>query len=356
MLKYCPVKSLAFVALVGVLSQAACSQSGVVSDSRIIQDTLAPPAARLTPVLNEAYPPALHALLDKAKKSVRMVHLYINADSAGDEIVKRLGNAAQRGVKIHVLLEDTVDNNLKRVPELKALGMEAKLDAANRTTHAKLVVVDGERALLGSTNISYSSMYRNNEANLLVEDPALAGFFQLYAETLWKDPYPSTKLPHVSTAAGRTLADAEYPALATEMIKGAQKRIMLIVYGMKFNYSYLDSDIFALAKLMGEAVKRGVSVRVILEQADYDTSINGVNQEAAKELKKHNVTVRYDPISQISHAKVLLVDDEVIVGSNNWGHGGFALYHEVGVRTRDAAVVKTMASYLEGIWSKSTAP
>jgi len=349
-------KTLNIVLLLCVLSTISCSQNGTVTDSRIIQDMVAPPAAKLTPVLNTKYPPAVHALLDKAKKSVRMVHLYINADTAGDEIVKRLGQAAKRGVKVHVLLEDTVDNNLKRVPELKALGMEAKVDAAKRTTHAKLVVVDGDRALLGSTNISYSSMYKNNEANLLVEDAALAGFFQRYAETLWKDPYPSTSLTPVTTSAGKTLADGEYPAHAKEMIKAAKKRITLIVYGMKVNYSYPDSDIFALIKLMGDAVKRGVTVRVILEQADYNTSINAVNVEAAKELKKHNITVRMDPLSQISHAKVLLADDEVIVGSNNWGHGGFALYHEVGIRTTNAAVVKEMAAYLEGIWTKSTSP
>ena len=349
-------KAFVILLLTCVLLTLSCSQNGTVTDSRIIQDTAAAPAAKLTPVLNQEYPAAVHALLDGAKKSVRLVHLYINGDSAGDEIVKRLGQAAKRGVKIHVLLEDTVDNNLKRVPELKALGIEAKLDAAKRTTHAKLVVVDGQRALLGSTNFSYSSMYKNNEANLLVEDASLAGFFQRYAEALWKDPYASTTLPPVTTTAGRTLADGEYPALATEMIKGAKKRIMLIVYGMKVNYSYPDSDIFALIKLMGEAVKRGVSVRVILEQADYTTSINGVNVEAAKELKKHGITVRMDPLSQISHAKVLLADDEVIVGSNNWGHGGFALYHEVGIRTREATVVKKLVSYLEGIWSKSTAP
>ena len=351
----CPAKASGFLLLLCVLCLAACSQNGTVTDSRIIQDTAAPPTASLTPVLNDEYPSAVHALLDKAQKSVRMVHLYINADTAGDEIVKRLAAAAKRGIAIHVLLEDTVDNNLKRVPELKALGIEAKLDAANRTTHAKLVVVDGQRALLGSTNISYSSMYKNNEANLLVTDAVLAGFFQSYAEALWKDPYASTKLTPVSTSAGKTLADAEYPGHATEMIKGAKKRIMLIVYGMKVNYSYPDSDIFALIKLMGEAVKRGVTVRVILEQADYTTSINSVNVEAAKELKKYGITVRMDPLSQISHAKVLVADDEVIVCSNNWGHGGFALYHEVGLRTRDASVVKKMASYYDGIWSKSTA-
>lgn len=345
-------KALAFIAVVGVL--AACSQNGgKVADSRVVQDTAAPTAG-LTPVLNDAYPKAVHALLDGAKTQIRMVHLYINGDSAGDEIVKRLAAASKRGVKIHVLLEDTVDNNAKRVTELKALGIEAKLDTANRKTHAKLVVVDGDRALLGSTNISYMSMHKNNEANLLVQDPALAAFFQRYAEALWKDPYPSATLTPVSTAAGKTLSDAQYPGNAKEMLKGAKKRAVLIVYGLKVNYSYPDSDIFALIKLLADAVKRGVSVRVILEQADYNTSINSVNVEAAKELAKHSIPVRKDPLSQISHAKVLLVDDEVIVCSNNWGHGGFALYHEVGVRTKDAAVVKAMAAYLDGIWNKSS--
>ena len=334
---------------------AGCSQSSTMADSRVGPDSAPPAATELTTVLNTEYPPALFSLLDKAQKSVRMVHLYINGDSAGDDVVTHLSAAAKRGVAINVLLEDTVTNNSNRVSQLKAMGIEAKLDG-NRKTHAKLVVVDGKRALLGSTNISYSSMYRNNEANLLVQHAGLAGFFQRYAEALWQDPYASTSLTPQSTSRNRTLADGEYPALAEAMIKGAQKRIMLVVYGMNINHNYPDSDIFKLLGHMGDAVKRGVPVRVILEQADYNTSINAVNVAAARDLKTYGVKVRMDPLAQITHAKVTIVDDQAIVGSNNWGHGGFALYHEVGMRTTDPAVVKKLASYYEGIWNKGTAP
>jgi phosphatidylserine/phosphatidylglycerophosphate/cardiolipin synthase-like enzyme len=105
---------------------------------------------------------------------------------------------------------------------------------------------------------------------------------------------------------------------------------------------------------LAQAVERGVSVRVILEQADYDASVNDLNKDAAKKLKAAGIDVRADALGQITHAKVLIVDDEAIVGSNNWGYGGFTLYHEVGVRTKADNVVQQLISYLDGIWEAAS--
>ena len=56
----------------------------------------------------------------------------------------------------------------------------------------------------------------------------------------------------------------------------------------------------------------------------------------------------------ITHAKVLRVDDAVIVGSNNWGYGGFHTYHEVGMQTREASVVRELGDYFDALWLTAT--
>ena len=344
------------VALALACAWVGCSGSSVTGDSSSLARDAAPRldagASSTTTVLNDQYPPALAKLLDGAQHTIRLVHYYINEDSTGRDVIKRLEQAVKRGVKVYVMLESSVDKNPPKVAELKGLGIEAKLDSSGKTTHAKLVVVDGVRALLGSTNFSYSSHIKNNEANLLVRDAKIAGFFEQYAKQLWQDPFPTPSVAAVTSGTEQTLKDGLYPGHARQLIDGAKQRVMLLVYGLKVDSKYPDSDVYDLIKRMGKAVQRGVKVRVILEQADYTTGVNDVNKAAAKELAKYNIEVRRDPLSQISHAKVLIADDSAIVGSNNWGYGGFTLYHEVGVRTADAVVVKQLASYYEGIWGK----
>lgn len=334
----------------------ACSEEGPAIDAGKAVDIGSPkPDAgkgKISTVLNSAYTAALYDLLDKAQSAVRVVHFYINKDTAGDEVVQRLGQVAKRGVPVYVLLEDSVTNNKLRVTELSALGIQAKVDTSKVYTHAKLVVVDGVRALLGSTNLSYSSVARNNEANLLVEEPGMAGFFAKFAETLWQDPGTRPAMTPVKTGLGQTLADGGYVDHVKELVQAASKEIMLVTYGMNADPKYPNGDVHTLIKELGKARARGLSVRVILEQANYTASVNALNQEAAKVLAQQGIEVRRDSLSQITHAKVFIADDEVILGSNNWGHGGFNLYHEVGIRTRHATVVKELKQYLEGIWKQ----
>lgn len=308
----------------------------------------------LTAVVNRQYLPLVNQLLDGATRSISLVHLMLNDDSAGDALVERLKAAAGRGVAVSVLLEDSVESNPSRVASLVAAGVKARLDSPARYTHAKLVVVDGEQALLGSTNGSWSSLQRNNEANVLAADPRLGGWFERYAQAVFAAPEQAPGLVPIATPLGRTLHDGDYLGRAQPLIDGAQRRIDVVTYAMNADPRYPDSDVNQLIRRLGAARRRGVKVQVLLEQSAPDLGVNAVNQEAAAALRGEGIDVRYDPLDTITHAKVLRADDEVIVGSNNWGYGGFRSYHEVGVQTRAPEVVAALGRYLDELWATGT--
>lgn len=309
-------------------------------------------------VVNTQYLPALWALLDGAQRSVRVVHFMINEDADGDALVERLKSTAGRGVAVSVVLEDSVEGNAERVASLGAAGVAARLDTSARYTHAKLVVADGRRALLGSTNGSASSLRRNNEANVLLADDEEGGgpaaWFERYATAIAAAPDATPALVPLKTPIGMTLKDGDYIATARSLIDAAQRRIDLVVYAMNADPRYPDGDVNQLVRRLGAAQRRGVRVRVVLEIASSDFGVNEMNQEAAAALRAEGVEVRFDPPGVITHAKVLGVDDQVIVGSNNWGYGGFRTYHEVGFTTREPAVVTSLAGYFDGIWASGT--
>jgi phosphatidylserine/phosphatidylglycerophosphate/cardiolipin synthase-like enzyme len=309
----------------------------------------------LSTVVNDQYLSTLQSLIEGARRSVAMVHFELNEDADGDAIVGFLATAAARGVVVQVLLEDSVSDNPKRIPALTAAQVTARLDLDARYTHAKLVVADGERALLGSTNLSAQSMRRNNEANLLIANAEIAGWFHGYAQKLMAQPAATPELVPTETALGVPLSDGDYVGRAGALIDGAQRRIALVVYGMNADPKYPASDVNDLIGRLSAAARRGVSVRVLLETARRDLGVNEVNRQAAQALRAAGIETRFDSPDEITHAKLLLVDDVAIVGSNNWGYGGFRTYHEVGMMTRVPSVVDKLTQYFDGLWSSAAA-
>jgi hypothetical protein len=47
----------------------------------------------------------------------------------------------------------------------------------------------------------------------------------------------------------------------------------------------------------------------------------------------------------------LVADGVLVLGSNNWGYGGFQSYHEVGIKTSEVKVVQGIVDYFDKIWA-----
>jgi phosphatidylserine/phosphatidylglycerophosphate/cardiolipin synthase-like enzyme len=56
------------------------------------------------------------------------------------------------------------------VKELTASGVDIRL-SSSLYIHAKLIVADGERAFIGSQNLSATSLDQNRELGIIVDDP-----------------------------------------------------------------------------------------------------------------------------------------------------------------------------------------
>jgi len=126
-----------------------------------------------------------------------ILHAYLDAiDAAQDEILianayflpgirfgRALFAAAQRGVRITVLLQGKSDHPLLRfaTQTLYATTLAAGIrifEYEKSFMHAKVAVIDGEWATVGSSNIDPFSLLMAKEANVVVRDPAFAGELQ----------------------------------------------------------------------------------------------------------------------------------------------------------------------------------
>ncbi len=112
------------------------------------------------------------------------------------EVADALEAAISRGCAVDGLFETDEDSggtySRPSTPFAAVQGMNRwRWPAGKRvhgaTLHAKLLVADGRRALVGSANLTRRALHENLEAGVLVRDPAVAGAFEEHVRRLMLD-------------------------------------------------------------------------------------------------------------------------------------------------------------------------
>jgi hypothetical protein len=197
----------------------------VMEASSAVSDWYAPPNAVVVPLLEPAAISPVMAgvslmvspdtsyqgILDLVSSATtRLLVEQLNLDPAWvgkNQIMEELVKAAERGVQVRVLLDQTFDdtsttsNNTMTVDALNALAKGRNIDLEARLVsdyhdlgvlHNKGVIVD-DQVLVSSINWVDASVFQNREVGLVISSPSVSSFF---ADFFWRDwavdPYPPT--------------------------------------------------------------------------------------------------------------------------------------------------------------------
>ncbi len=307
--------------------------------------------------------------LDIAQFLVKPTDIYLNdcltdpeiaePTSYVDKLMAEVAAAHKRGVMVRVLLDDEIPTNAQVIACLKNLGipaMQLKKDAAGKRTHLKFIQSE-QGYLIGSTNWSESSVKYNNETNLLVRDESARTKMAAHYNKLFEKSSVQQTVTIGTSKVAAPYADNGYGAAVGPVLDAAKTRIDICTYSMNIDTGDKSSAVYKAVAKLEAAVKRGVKVRVIMDKSDYlEEDGAEYNNLAAAYLKTKGIEVRFDQPTVITHAKFVVTDDTLVLGSNNWGYGGFVDYHEAGIRTNDTKAIPAAAKYFDGIWAKSTAP
>jgi cardiolipin synthase len=105
-------------------------------------------------------------------------------------IEQDLVNAVQRGVRVEVILPapsgSSSDSNSGGIATIKQGGVQVREDS-RLYMHAKIMIIDGKKAFVGSENISSQSLDQNREVGIIVSDNSVLNTLQQTFSTDWSD-------------------------------------------------------------------------------------------------------------------------------------------------------------------------
>ena len=312
---------------------------------------LLPEASRFLPAMFEAVSQAQHYVL---------VELYLmESGELANQVIDALAAATRRGVKTYLLLDGYGAMGLERSDRerLQAAGVALQLFnpigfhslARNLSRdHRKIVVVDGEVAFTGGFGAVDEFLEAWYEIAARVEGPVVADWEALFRR-LWCSRltrYASPQGPRLVLPEAR-VAEPHEEGVRGRVISGRGYRYQAIRHSLYARVHQSRQRLwlctpyfvptFALRRRLIRAAQRGVDVRLLLPGAKHDhPGVRYAGQRFYQGLLRAGVRIfEFQPT--FIHAKFVLADEWVSLGSCNFDHWNLHWNLEANQEIEDSA-------------------
>ncbi len=276
----------------------------------------------------------LKEILDKAEKEIHLQTYIFENDETGQRVATCLKEAAQRKVKVYVLLDAYGSAALpdRFIQDLIQHGIFVRFFSPllsfnnfylGRRMHHKVVVADGKKALIGGINIA--DKYHGTQGSepwldyaVLLDCPAANDLQKLCSDYFFKEG-STKKIKPVLHSAGRALVGirqndwlknkTEVCDAYTSAILRAKKEIVIV------GSYFLPGR--RLTQALKKAGKKGVKITVILAGISDVLMVRRAVTHLYSSFLHHNITV-YEWNKSVVHGKAAVVDNEwSTIGSFN---------------------------------------
>lgn len=315
------------------------------------------PANRLRILVDgDRFFPAMLEAIDGARHYVLLETYLCESGRVADHFVRALSDAARRGVRVCVLLDDFGSLRLGSYDRQRLLGVGVELLFYNplrfgplhrnlHRDHRKLLLVDGQRAFVGGAGLTddFDPYARPqswwHDLMLTVEGLCVDDLQTSFVRT-WRlgggaeDALPPL-LPATAAADGgaaRLLVHEpgrrEFLEEIIARIRGAQQRVLISV-------AYFVPP-RALAAALRGAARRGVEVRLLLpgRKTDHESARYASRRHYGRLLRAGVHIHEYTP--RFTHTKLMICDDWISIGSANLDHWTLRWNLEANLDIQDA--------------------
>lgn len=283
----------------------------------------------------ERFFPAMLQAINHAEQYILLEFYLFESGDVADDFIDALLAATSRGVAVYVLLDDFGAYKLASHDRQRLRDGGIRLSFYNPLhygslrrnlfrDHRKLLLVDGHSAFTGGAGITDNFDTRASpigwhDVMLRINGPCVADWQRLFEQTwnTWASPLPALPPPHNSSYhdahPGRVVLNApsrmELKRTLIKHIRGAERRIWLAT-------AYFIPS-WKIKRLLSRAARHGVDVRLLLPGPLTDhPAVRHAGRRFYSSLLRNGVRIHeYQP--RFLHAKVLLCDDWISIGSSN---------------------------------------
>jgi phosphatidylserine/phosphatidylglycerophosphate/cardiolipin synthase-like enzyme len=254
--------------------------------------------------------------IDSAKKTIHIASFETDLN----DVTKALIRAKGRGVDVRWITDD--ENGIAadtkpghgQFAMLKKAGIQVIDDGRGALMHDKFWLFDGQTVWTGSTNITVSGMFEQNNNVIVIDSPQLTAIYERQFNDMWAGKFnaksPSTVDQQKITIQGSTiqiLFSPEDKAVNNILptIQSARKSIRFLAF------TFTQDQ---LGKAMLDASKNGVQVSGVFESTGSDSQYSQMTL-----LFCAKIPVRQDGNPAFLHHKVIIVDEHIVItGSLNF--------------------------------------
>ncbi len=288
-------------------------------------------------------------LLDDAMVTVDIAQYTFSRRSIEEAIIR----AKDRGVTVRLAMDSGQDRSGSLSRRLQDAGVDVRFITGKAVTpdrsgilHTKYVIVDETTLLTGSNNWSSTGTSINNENTMVIRaqpgDEILEGF-ACHFEAIW-----GAKPDEANACSGENVFFTPGSAarlMIRDSIRAAETSIDVLMHHLTFD---------DLAKELAKAQESGVSVRVIVNEADQDE----VSGKSFKRLLDAGGQIHFKRVNedafQFMHNKLAIIDGKLLInGSGNWSGSAFFSNYENFVRYYEPQVVRQFEDLFDRLWSWS---
>lgn len=307
--------------------------------------------------------------IEHARKSIDFEAYTFDLDRLGKKIIGALTRAAKRGVVVRLLVDGagTPQWNSPAVKILERAGTETRvfnpfpwrfwqwsrshirvpsllklvylLLKINARNHRKTYIIDKKIAYIGSFNISQKHLAKNQEGDgwrdtgVRLEHVDLKDLLLAF-EAAWSHLPIQERIRHffrhIRTNPIIRLNNTWYRRRI--LYKNLLRRIKHCKKRIWITNAYFIPDNFLLRRL-NEAAHSGVDVRILLPRESDIVFMPWASNAFYKKLLKSGVRIfEYEP--SILHAKTLIIDNWMTIGSSNLNHRSLRHDLEVDIHIR----------------------
>jgi len=317
----------------------------------------------------------LVAIIDGARTSLDLSTLILAGDEVGQAVIERLAARARAGVQVRVLVDALfrLRSTGGRLATLTGAGGRLAWfmpvvhipfrGHANLRLHRKMVIADGQTALVGGMNIAHEYMgpvpfpgrWRDLSASLV--GPVVGDVAAIF-ESDWQfatgrsakasGPAEARRAaPPVGTGQATVQAvgsgpdvvsDRIYDALLTATFTARQRLWIATPY-------FIPDE--ALAKAFGLAARRGVDVRILVPARSNHRIADFAGASYLRDVAEAGGKV-FCYVPGMMHAKVAVIDDTLgVLGSANVDMRSFFLDYEIALLFTSPSEVQGLATWFD---------